>query len=182
MSAFKNRALHEYRNKEDEAIKQELMAAKIPVLTLPVCLSGEVKTHHIGLLNGFVFIRAWRYWACLGDMPLGVAKEIYQQLSELGIRADGHAGNIEPVGYSPEAKAHAKSVVERMQAEKATTKEIVAEMEKIASSIAPGTPLFVEMYHIDTDEGLAALGKYIKENNIYAHNGEPGSYTANVFR
>lgn len=180
MSAFKNRATHEYRHKEDDAIRQELVAAGIPVLTLPAHTGGEVKTKHCGLLNGFEFVRAWRYWECKGDMPLGVAKAIYQQLSELGIRANGHAGNIEPVGYSPEHMAHSKAIVEQMQAQKATTQEIIAELEKV--SVAPGTPLFVEMYHIDTAEGLAALADYIKEHNIYAHNGVPGSYTASVFR
>lgn len=180
MEAFKNRALHEYRRKDDDAIRQELLNAGIPVLKLPFHLTGEVKTHYVGLLNGFVFVRAWRYWECQGDMPLGTAKEIYAQLSSLGIRADGHAGNIEPVGYSPTEEAYARQIVERMQAQQATTMEIMEELQKL--SVAPGTPLYVERYHIDTNKGLAALANFIKENNIYAHNGAPGSYTADVFR
>lgn len=180
MAAFRDRATPEYRSKEDNAVKKELINAGIPVLTLPVTISGEVKTKHIGLLNGFVFFRAWRYWACQGDMPLGAAKEIYRQFEDLGIRAEGHAGNIAPHGYCPEGMKQAQTVIEQMQSKEASTTEIIAALEKI--EVAPGTPHFVAIYHIDTEEGLAAFAKYIQDNNIFAYNGEAGSYTASVFR
>lgn len=180
MPAFRNRATTEYRHKEDDAIKQELVRAGIPVLTLPFYTCGEVKTKHVGLINGFRFIRGWRYWACYGDMPLGVAKEIFRQFGEMGIRAEGHASNPEPVGYCPEQDRKSKQVMEEMQERNASTAEMIAELEKV--EVAPGTPRFVAMYHIDTEEGLAAFAKYIQDNNIFAYNGEEGSYTASVFR
>lgn len=180
MAAFRNRATTEYRHIEDDAIKKELVNAGIPVLTLPVYTCGEVKTKHIGLLNGFVFVRSWRYWACMGDMPFGAAKEIFRQFEDLGIRAEGHAGNIAPQGYCPEGIKQAQDIIEKMQSQKASTTEIVAALEKV--EVAPGTPRYVAVYHIDTEEGLAALAKYIQDNSIFAYNGAAGSYTASVFR
>lgn len=179
MSTFTNLATHLYNHGKNAAVKSELEAAGIPVLTLPAIMDGEVKNSHIGLLNGFVFTRAWRYWVCTGDMPLTNAKEIYQHYHHLAVRAEGHAGNIAPEGYSPIQKEQEREVLETMRAKGATTEEIVAALEQVKAE--PNLPRFVRQYHIDTSEGLAALAEYIKGHNIYAHNGEKGSYTASAF-
>ena len=181
MSILKSYASAEYRQHFNTAIRAELENAGIPVLELPASLGTEVKTRYIGLLNGFVFTRGWRYWVCVGDMPLADAKEIYRLYRHLVVRADGHAGNPDPVTccYSPIQEAREQAIVEAMKAKGATTEEMVAELEKL--EVDATWPKFVRMYHIDTTEGLAAIAAYIKEHNIYAYNGEPGSYTASVF-
>lgn len=179
MSTFTNLATHLYSRDKNAAVKSELETAGIPILTLPAIMDGEVKNSHIGLLNGFVFTRAWRYWVCTGDMPLADAKEIYRLYHHLAVRAEGHAGNIDPDGYSPIRKEQEREVIETMRSKGATTEEIVAALEQLKAD--PSLPRFVSQYHIDTSEGLAALALYIKEHNLYAHNGERGSYTASVF-
>ena len=179
MGGFKNRALQEYREKEDSEIRAELLNAGIPILRLPSYTNGEVKTRYVGLLNGFVFTRAWRYWVCRGDMPLAAAKEIYRLYQDLAIRAEGHAGNPEPQGYCPELQAKEQTIIEKMWEENAGMEALEAAIRTI--SISKDAPRFVRQYHIDTQEGLCALAFYIREKNIFASNAEPGTYAESVF-
>lgn len=180
MATFKNYALHQYRTKEDKAVREELVAAGIPVLELPGFMDTEVKTHYIGLLNGFVFARAWRYWVCTGDMPLQKALEIYDRFHAISVRAEGHAGNIRPEGYCPQYEKALADKMNELKDQQAPAQEVMAELEKIKE--AADTPKFVSCYHIDTSEGLKALAEYIQENEIFAHNGSEGSYTASVYQ
>lgn len=180
MGAFINRATSEYRKWQDEAVRAELKAAGIPVLTLPCYINTEVKSTHIGLLNGFVFWRAWRYWVCSGDMPLDHAKEIYHKYSILMVRAEGHAGNIEPEGYDPILQNEREQLVRTMLDRNASVADVVSAADHIKG--APDNPRFVKQYHIDTSEGLCALVRYIKEHNIYACNGEEGSHQQSIFQ
>ena len=181
MSILKNFATSEYRKHINEAVLNELLDANIPALNLHGKLDTEVKTTYVGILNGFVFTRGWRYWVCTGDMPLAHANEIHKRHHHLIIRAGGHAACPEPAtqSYSPEQHTKEKALIEAMKSCGATTEEMVAELEKLV--VDPAAPRFVKFYHIDTTEGLAALAAYIRKNNVFAHNGVPGSYTASVF-
>ena len=180
MGAFKNRASAEYRSATNEAVYSELLAAGIPILTLPAYQTTEVKTNHVGILNGFVFTRAWRYWICSGDMPLANAKEIYTTISQLAVRAEGHAGNIDPEGYSPKMKQLLAAKADELREQGYSAGKIFAALETLEED--PQWPRFVSQYHIDTDEGLKALADYIKANHVYAHNGKAGSYAAAVLK
>lgn len=182
MSILKNYASREYLKRYDTEILEELKNAGIPILELPNAMSGETKSRYIGLLNGFVFIRAWRYWVCTGDMPLADAENIYRDYHHLAVRADGHAGSPEPKNccYNPVHQAKEREVVAAMKAKGATTQEMIAALEALEEDLS--LPRYVRCYHIDTTEGLEALADYIARNNVYAHNGAPGSYTASVFR
>ena len=181
MGAFKNRATEEYRQTEDHAIKAELIAAGIPYIELPFYSNSEVKTRHFGILNGFIFARGWRYWICKGYMPLAHAQEIYARYQDLAVRAEGHAGNPEPTNYSscPILDEKRQQLLKELQHQGVCTKEMVARLDQIQGD--PSWPRYILTYHIDTAEGLKALAQYIKENTIYAHNGEEGSYAASVF-
>lgn len=178
MGAIINRATTEYRTAHDMSVRAELEAAGIPVLTLPTYLNSEVKTCYVGLLNGFVFYRAWRYWVCEGDMPLHHAKEIYNKYRTLMVRADGHAGNLEPAGYDPSIQDRVNTLIARMQQEGATIEEMSAAADRLDREATENR--YVKCYHIDTTEGLAALVAYIKANGIYACNGKVGSYRESV--
>lgn len=68
-----NLARSKYDPEADKKVKEELLIAKIPVLELGI-MDKEVKTKYIGILNGFVFQRAWYYWVVKGNMPLKFAK------------------------------------------------------------------------------------------------------------
>ena len=178
MGAFKNHASTEYRSVTNDAVYNELLAAGIPILTLPAYQMAEVKTNYVGILNGFVFTRAWRYWVCSGDMPLANAKEIYATISQLAVRAEGHAGNIDPEGYSPQMKQLLTAKADEMREKGCSAGQIFAALENIPEN--PQWPRYVRQYHIDTSEGLKALADYIKSNRVYAHNGEDGSYAVDV--
>lgn len=176
MSAFINRALHEYRHDQDEAVKDELHVAGIPCLELPSYLNTEVKTSHIGILNGFVFTRAWRYWICNGYVSLDHAKEIYAQMGQYSVRAGGHASNPEPehmakyVLRSQRVQRYAEELVTRMHMDTFTALNIAE--KKIQPD--PNEMPYINGYHIDCEEGLKALADYIRAHNVHAVSfGEP---------
>lgn len=88
----------------DSALRIELKAAGIPTIQeeagepesyLARILrknSGQVKTSVIGVLYGWTFTRAWRYWVCEGP---GIEVEYAQRLqNDFGntLRANGDAG------------------------------------------------------------------------------------------
>lgn len=179
---IQNFATQIYHRHMDNAVKDELMNAGIPVLTLPSIIDGEVKTRYIGVLNGFVFTRAWRYWCCTGDIPIAHAQEIYARYHDLMIRAAGHAGNPDPiqVSYSPAQRKREKELVEGMLSLGATNNAIISALQNLDQNTAE--PRFIEGYHIDTTEGLETLAHYIKENKIYAQNGAEGTYAASIYQ
>ena len=125
-------------------------------------MCSEVKTHYIGILNGFVFHRRWRYWQCDGLLPLEYAVELYAKYKDLSIRAGGDASNphpskmsINPV-YMEKLRQHLNNVG-------------IEEYDKTKSSIIDdkSLPRFVNFYHIDTQLGLQKLAECIRSNNIH---------------
>lgn len=128
MNYFENLARREYEPEASDKVEKELIEAGIPVLTLSNYMNGEVKTYYIGILNGFVFERMWRYWSVKGNMPLLNAEYLYKNYKDFDIRVAGHAGNPSPKEWSKDN--------------------------------------FVDLYHVDTKEGLKILADTIKKNNI----------------
>ena len=181
MGAFKNRAFHSYRTEENTAVRAELKRAGIPQIALPAYMHTEVKTNVIGLLNGFVFHREWRYWVCTGDMPLDCAHEIFEEMSHWGVQAAGSTLGSKPSGYCPKMQNMMSEKAEELQAAGYSTNEVIAELEKLQDQENPSWPRFVQEYHIDTSEGLEAFAAYIFNNNVHAHNGKEGSYAADMF-
>lgn len=161
MGNFNNLATHSYEYDIDKQVYEELKIANIPGLELPSYLNTEVKTGYIGILNGFVFYRAWKYWICKGDMPLKEAKYIYENYKDLDIRAGGHCGNVEPesVSYNP---------IYQNQLNDLFKKYSVKEGIELSKNIIDDKtqPRFVDMYHIDTQLGLCKLAQIIREHNI----------------
>ena len=78
-----NLSHRDYNSDVDKEVKNELLIANIPVFKLPSYMNTEVKTYYIGLLNGFMFYRAWTYWVCCGDMPLNESQYIYDNYKKL---------------------------------------------------------------------------------------------------
>lgn len=156
-----NLAHRDYNYDVDKEVKNELLIANIPVFELQSYMNTEVKTRYIGLLNGFVFYRAWSYWICCGDMPLEEAQYIYNNYQELKIRAGGHCGNVEPVteSYNPVYKKELCDLLNKY--------DVPEYLEKAKSIIDDKTlPRFVSTYHIDTQLGLCKLAQIIREHNI----------------
>ena len=161
-----NLASREYNPEWDDVIKEELMIAGIPVFELPRFMDTEVKTKYIGILNGFVFHRAWRYWICEGNMPLEKAEELYAKHKNLEIRAGGHCGNVEPKSMSHNP-IYEKELCD-LRDKTANMKEYMKLSEKIVDDQT--LPRFVEMYHIDTQLGMNKLAEFIKTNSVKTEN------------
>ena len=154
---YNNLASNIYKKDINAEVKDELMAAEIPVLKLPQYMNGEVKTEYIGVLNGFKFYRAWRYWVCEGDMPLKIAEYIYKNYKNMNIRAGGNGDNIEPcrVAHNP---VYEKEVAEKLKEGLDAALNVIDDKS---------LPRYVYFYHIDTTEGLYTLAKVIKEKDIH---------------
>ena len=159
MGAFKNLALHQYRTKENDTVKRELLAAGIPFVELPAYMNSEVKTSYIGLLNGFIFTRSWSSWVCSGDVPFSYAKQIHQTMNAIGVVATNCYGGEEkePIGYCPIQKQREAALLEEMNASGKSTSEVIAALEALQKEIDPAWPRFVEGYNINTSEGLSAF-------------------------
>lgn len=110
------------KEKCDETIKEELLIAKIPMLTEVRSKHTEVPYSIIGVMGNwyteedlfvdfkqiktpekykdfyrFVFTRAWYYWVVSGPVPLIAAMEMYaDEYGKRDVRVDGHCGCPSP--------------------------------------------------------------------------------------
>lgn len=160
---FENLASYTYDPEIDKKVRNELEFANIPIVKLPAYMQTEVKTCQIGMLNGFVFYRAWRYWVCEGDMPLEFANQIYEKYKNLNIRAGGHCLNRPPSeeSYNP---------IYRKELEDYWRKggsEVFLKSGEVVIKDDPTQPRYVAFYHIDTMLGLCKLAKMIREKEIH---------------
>lgn len=158
-----NLARREYDLDADKKVKEELQIAGIPVVRLGV-MDNEVKTHYIGILNGFVFVRAWYYWVVRGNMPLEHAQYLYDNYKDLDIRVAGHCGNPPPSEWARNKDADR---LYKPYINKWKNKEItIEEMKNICKEIDKQGEQVIEIYHIDTQLGLCKFAEVVKKNNI----------------
>lgn len=161
MRNLENLARHKFDNEINEKVKEELLIAGIPVLRVGR-LDTEVKTEYIGILNGFVFKRAWTYWVVEGYMPLNYANYIYKNFKNLNIRAGGHAGNVHPKEICIDMKYN--NILFELR-NKYPYDVYLKKAKQIKAD--QGGPKYVEFYHIDTQLGLCKLVETIKKFRIY---------------
>lgn len=160
---MENLARREYDSDADKKVKEELQIAGIPIVRVGL-INNEVKTYYIGILNGFVFIRAWSYWVVKGNMPLEYANHLYDNYQDLNIRVNGDCGNPSPKGRTKN-KDYNKLIVPYVN--KWRNKEIsTEELEKIGKEIEYQGEQVIDIYHIDTQLGLCKFAEVIKNNNI----------------
>lgn len=160
---MENLARHNFDSEADNKVKEELQIAGIPAVRVGR-IDNEVKTYYIGILNGFVFIRAWSYWIVRGYMPLEHAQYLYDNYKELNIRVCGHCGNLSPQKWSKnkETSKLFKPYVDKMLDGEITREEL----NKIYEEIKSQGEQVIDMYHIDTQLGLCKFAEVIKNNNI----------------
>jgi hypothetical protein len=72
------------RSDVDKELKEELTAAGITVVELPISIKeGEVETSIIGSMYGWKFERNWRYWVCSGPgIPLEQATRLHNDFGK----------------------------------------------------------------------------------------------------
>lgn len=86
----------------DIKIREELELAQVPLFTYTHDrklghATLEVPWTVFGMLEGFIFTRAWYYWIVEGRMPISVAREIYHKdVGKKTVRAGGHCGCVPP--------------------------------------------------------------------------------------
>lgn len=162
---MENLARHEYDADADKKVKEELQTAGVPVIRLGL-MDSEVKTHYIGILNGFVFVRAWYYWVVRGYMPLEYAQYLYTNYKDLNIRVAGHCGNPTPEEW---AKNKDYNKLIKPYLDKLIAEEInYEEFKQINAQIIAQGEQAIDMYHIDTQAGLNKFVEVIKSNNIHS--------------
>lgn len=160
---MQNLASNKYNPDIDKAVKEELDIADIPYLNIGQRVNSEVPTNYIGILNGFVFTRAWTYWVVTGYMPLDKAEMLYDEFAELNIRPGGHAGNIPPNEITTIKPCTEINKLTRQLKDKSISKE---DFEREYKLIEETKEKFISVYHIDTLLGLKTLAKFIVNNNI----------------
>lgn len=83
----------------DDFCRAELREAGTDIARLPESMrtyQGEVSTVILGVLEGWKFQRAWRYWVVTGPgLPLSIAEPLHQKYGTL-VRVDGHGGCPSP--------------------------------------------------------------------------------------
>ena len=160
---MENLARCEYDAEADKKVKEELLTAGIPILELGV-MDREVKTRYIGILNGFVFQRAWCYWVVKGNMPLQYAKILYEKHSDLMIRANGDCSNPHPERSScnKDFDKLCQSYIEKYQKHEISGEEL----NRIGKELEAQGEQVIRMYHVDTQPGLCRLSEMIRKNHI----------------
>lgn len=160
---MENLARSKFDSDVNQKVKEELQIAGIPVVDIGR-VDNEVKTNYIGILNGFVFVRAWYYWVVKGNMPLEIAKYLYDNFKELDIRVEGMAGNDLPEKW---AKNKDYDKLMKPYVKKLLNKEItIEELKNISEEISSQGEQVINTYHIDTQLGLCKFVEVIKSNNI----------------
>lgn len=160
---MENLARREYDLEADKKVKEELQIAGVPTIRIGL-MNNEVKTYYIGILNGFVFRRAWNYWVVSGNMPLEYAQHLYDNYKDLNIRVAGHCGNPPPKEWAINKDYHS---LMKPYVDKWINKEISnGELDDIGNKIRHQGEQVVNMYHIDTQLGLCKFVETIKNNNI----------------
>ena len=83
----------------DKDVADELECARIGVRQLVARQSGEVDTGIIGMLEGWRFTRAWRYWVANGPgIPTADAEDLHDARGT-EVRVAGHCGCPSPTAW-----------------------------------------------------------------------------------
>ena len=144
-------------------IESELQEAGIEIVRGKM-RQGEVKTNITGRLGEFTFKRAWYYWIVSGPVPLDVAKEMYA--TEIGkeyIRVAGHAGCPPPEEWAlPNLDDVLSNEMERLGIESISSNKI----RELCNNGEIKAPMFVNLYHIDSQEGLNLFVETIRKYKL----------------
>lgn len=167
-----------------EATKQviiELETAKIDIVTHNHG-NSEVKSSIRGKLNKFEFVRAWYYYIVKGYVPLKIANEIYKSKDGKDIRVNGDCGRITPLEgvkwftrfhkiYEVVNEQNLKDLTHYRKSDseymRNTSSRILEEyLFSDSPDIEYNSKGYVNLYHIDSQQGLNTFVSFIKNNNL----------------
>ena len=156
----------EYSLKIDEKVKEELSKVDIPIIELPSYMHADVKTRYIGILNGFLFTRSWKYWKCQGKFPVEIASVIFHSKHFRSVRAEGYSTSVDPVkiAHDPIYEKALRDLIDKIKNETLGINEYVEGKQKIVKD--DKRQKYIYFYHIDTIDGLKTIADYIKTYNL----------------
>lgn len=166
----------------DTQIRLELSKAGVDIVQLPAPMQSEVPASVIGQLPGFRLHRAWYYWAVQGEVPLDVARKLYNDPNgRKDIRVAGHCGSPPPEewvehygtdGKRLAPKEHEKSLLDMesnpnpIRAIRDVIQSIRESTRFVEDPVKEATKSVVTSYHIDTQEGLNFFVTTLRENGV----------------
>lgn len=151
------------QDRADNYVRYELERARIPVHAFEPGAASEVQAKLYGVLPGFTFRRAWRYWVVEGLVPIAVAERLYADpVGATDVRADGDSGCRPPSTWMKWITPNGKLVVPANQeaeckamAERHETMKHAFDSDVFSDDPASlGAQAFVKLYHIDSEVGL----------------------------
>lgn len=159
----------------DRSIAAELERAGIDVVHLETA-SGEVASSVRGQLGPIALSRGWICWVAAGPVPLAVAQSLYTDpICRRDVRVDGQYDGPPPETpwvswYTPDG---ARVYPVEQQAEHQWGRERWPHMFDRRPPIvfhdeptAIGASGYVDLYHIDSEDGLRAFARTLRNHGI----------------
>ena len=158
----------------EEYIIKELTEAGIPIKWSHKEM-GEPKSRAYGKMNtiwnGITFTREWYYWVAKGNIPLGIAEKMYEHpVMNNDVRANGDCTCPSPRDVAKEKFVTSSGVYSKFEdvwseeeINKLRSVDIISHLadEKIQKEQDKKYPKFVDVYHIDSQEGLNLFVDYM---------------------
>lgn len=130
--------------------------------------AGEVGSSYAGELNGFTFVRAWRYWIVSGPMPIERAQALYADpVGASDVRVAGDCRCPPPEEWAKWFDSGGRElVVDPDGSRQALFEEMAEHYPKLRGlapryirdlSEVPDARALVTSYHVDSDAGLRLL-------------------------
>lgn len=171
---MKNLAGH--KNSNQFILKELEIAGLKPINCKP---EGEVKSENYSILKTkfgeIKFDRAWSYWIVTGLIPLNIAEKIYEnKIGRKDIRVTGHCEKPHPKDWINYYTKEGKEVIlqEEFNKFKKASKSLWENRKdtffndyEVKDSYENSIPC-IDLYHIDSQEGLDLFVKIIKEENL----------------
>lgn len=166
------RSMSDLNNQARTALK----AAGIPVVELDPFPGDRVG--YTGKLGPFTFTRSHSYyWIVKGPVPIDVANELYADyIGKKDVRSGGHCGCPSPSEYGQSLTAqNGKHVLAQKDVDEFRSFMLkgVIPTNALDRYVLPDTPeavgaaYFVDLYHIDSQEGLELFADTIKKHKLH---------------
>lgn len=165
----------------DKKIERELTRCKIQIVRYQF-RSGEVSSSLRGKLGSFNFRRAWSHWSVEGDVPLSIAKELYDDpVGNADIRVVGHCGCPPPgdpwIIWRDKKGRELKFTKYRKELEgltrlaqggiaKAAAEALNDPMTRFVESPSTEGEGFIPYYHIDSEIGLRLFADTLRKHGL----------------
>lgn len=159
----------------DILIEQELARSRIEIVR-GERRCGEVPASIIGKLGSFTFRRAWYYWIVEGNIPLSMARELYEDpVGKTDVRVSGHCMCPLPDEWVTWLDKDGKECIsskDRKELDELCKRSSLvsgSDLDKYRVSDSPtedGFSAFITLYHIDTEIGLRLFADMIRKYNL----------------